>query len=188
MKKTEAEATKKAEDVEKVDVRDALVKSIREAKALPDIETIDAPEVKTIENVDVLDEFVEASDKRVKESTIIEASNTVKLFANVKQIEKTELTAVKVGDVVAVFADETTDVKELGTYLSDISGQAIEAVDSVEVNADTVVTLIDAHTESRDDTEKATGIDFESITPFAKAVSELESVTVATTSDDDTPW
>ena len=60
------------------------------------------------------------------------------------------MTAVKVGDVVAVFADETTNEKELGTYLGEISGHAIEAVDAVEVNADTVVTLINAHTEASD--------------------------------------
>ena len=188
MKKAEAEATKKAEDAEKIDVIDVLLKSIKEAETLPDVATIEAPEVKTIDKADMLDEFVEASDKRMKESVTIEASDTVKLFANVKQIEKTELTAVEVGDVVAVFADETTDEKEVGTYLSEISGQTIEAVDSVEVNADTVVTLVNAHTESRDNTEKATGVDFGSITPFAQAVNALDSITVATTSDDDTPW
>ena len=188
MKKAEVEAMKKAEDAEKVDVLDMLVKNIKEAETLPDIETIDAPEVKTIEKVDTLDMFVEASDKRMKESTTIEASDTVKLFANVKQIEKTELTAVKVGDVVAVFADETTDEKEVGTYLSEISGQAIEAVDAVEVNAKTVVALVNAHTKASDDTEKATGVDFGSITPFAEAVEKLEGVVIATTSSDDTPW
>lgn len=158
------------------------------AETLPDVATTKAPEVKTIEKADMFDEFVEASDKRMSESVTIEASDTVKLFANVKQIEKTELTAVKVGDVVAVFADETTDEKGLGTYLGEISGRAIEAVDAVEVNADTVVTLINNGQTVDDATEKATGVDFESITSFAKAVSELEGVVVATTSSDDTPW
>lgn len=155
---------------------------------LPGVDVVKTPNIKTIEKADALDEFVEASNKRMSESVTIEASDTVKLFANVKQIEKTELTAVKVGDVVAVFADETTDEKEVGTYLSEISGQVIEAVDSVEVNADTVVTLINAHTEASDNTEKATGVDFGSITPFAQAVDELDTLAIATTSSDDTPW
>ena len=154
---------------------------------LPDVDVVKTPNIKAIEKADALNEFVEASDKRMSESTTLEASDTVKLFANVKQIEKTDLTAVKVGDVVAVFADETTNEKELGTYLGEISGHAIEAVDAVEVNADTVVTLINAHTEASDNTEKATGVNFGSITPFAQAVNALDSITIATTnSDDDT--
>lgn len=167
------------------------------AEALPDVATVKAPEVKTIEKADTLDEFVEASDKRMKESVTIEASDTVKLFANVKQIEKTELTAVKVGDVVAVFADETTDEKEVGTYLSEISGQAIEAVESVEVNADTVVTLVNNGKETTDGwLDNKASID--SINPFGhqmtmfeKVVSELESLTIVTSSTDmteDIPW
>lgn len=155
-------------------------------EALPDVETIDAPEVKTIEKADVLDTFVEASDKRTKESTTIEASDTVKLFANVKQIEKTELTAVKVGDVVAVFADETTDEKEVGTYLSEISGQAIEAVESVEVNAETVVALID-NGQTVSDIAYAVNTFEAKVTDFAQAVSTLESLTIATSSED-IPW
>ena len=187
MKKAEAEATKKAEDAEKVDVLDVLLKNIKEAETLPDVATIDAPDVKAIDKADVFDAFVEASDKRMKESITIEASDTVKLFANVKQIENTELTAVKVGAVVAVFADETTDEKKVGTYLSEISGRTIEAVDSVEVNADTVVTLINNGQTVDDTTEKATGVDFERITSFAYAVEKLEGVVVATTSSNDTP-
>ena len=155
---------------------------------LPDVDVVKTPNIKTVDKSDMLNEFVEASDKRMKESVTIEASDTVKLFANVKQIEKTELTAVEIGNVVAVFADETTDEKEVGTYLSEISGQAIEAVDAVEVNADTVVTLINNGQTVDDTTEKATGVDFESITSFAYAVEKLEGVVVATTSSDDTPW
>ena len=188
MKKAEAEATKKAEDAEKVDVLDMLVKNINEAVTLPDVATIEAPQVKAIEKADALDEFVEASDKRMKETVTVEASDTVKLFANVKQIEKTELTAVEIGDIVAVFADETTDEKELGTYLSEISGQAIEAIDSVEVNADTVVRLVnDGHTVN--DNFYAVNTFTEKVSSFAKAVKELDTLTIATTtSDDNTPW
>lgn len=156
------------------------------AEALPDVATIKAPNVKTIEKADVLDVFVEASNKRTAEAMTIEASDTVKLFAGAKQIEKTELTAVKVGDIVAVFADETTDEKEVGTYLSEVSGQAIEAVESVEVNAETVVALID-NGQTVSDIAYAVNTFEAKVTDFVQAVSALESLTIATSSED-IPW
>lgn len=164
------------------------VEDIVEVKAeqLPDVKTIEAPQVKTIEKDNVLDVFVEASDERMKEAVTIEASDTVKLFANVKQIEKTELTAVEVGDAVAVFADETTDEKELGTYLSEISGQAIEAIDGVDIDKHTRMTLINNGTKASDDTVVSKDEMFGSTTPFAKAVNKLNTLTIATNSGDDT--
>lgn len=176
------EKIKELSDIrESVSVEEMLNNINNALNSVEDVETIDVPEVKVIKKAGMLDEFVEASDKRMKESTTIEASDTVKLFANVKQIEKTELTAVKVGDVVAVFADETTNVKEIGTYLSEISGQAIEAVDSVDVNSDTDVVLVNNGRKSLD----TIYYDYKSEqTMFAKAVGELSTLTIATSSED----
>lgn len=162
---------------ESVSVEEMLNNINNALNGVEDVETVKAPQVKTIEKANILGVFLKASNKRMEENTTIEANDTVKLFANVKQIEKTELTAVEIGDVVAVFADDTTDEKELGTYLSEISGQAIEAVDSVEVNSNTDIALVNNGRKSLDTIyyDSKSGE-----TMFAKAVYGLDTLTIAT--------